>query len=102
MIARVWRGRTTSANAEPYLAHLRGDTLPGLRGLDGYAGGYVLRRDGDGGVDFFVITFWTSTDSIRAFAGDDEEAAVIPEEAQRLLAAFDDRADHYTVAIDDR
>jgi heme-degrading monooxygenase HmoA len=102
MIARVWRGRTTTENAEPYLAHLRGETLPGLRGLDGYAGGYVLRRDADLGVDFIVITLWMSTGSIRAFAGDDHESAVIPEEAQRLLAAFDDRADHYTVAIEDR
>lgn len=102
MIARLWRGRTTTENADAYLAHLRRDTLPRLAALDGYAGAYVLRRDAILGVDFIVVTLWGSTEAIRAFAGDDYEAAVIPDEARRLLAAFDERADHYVIAVEDR
>jgi len=102
MIARLFRGRTTTENAEAYLAHLRGDTLPRLAALDGYSGAYVLRRDANLGVDFIVVTLWASTEAIRAFAGADYEMAVIPDEARRLLAAFTHRADHYVVAVTDR
>jgi heme-degrading monooxygenase HmoA len=99
-VARVWRGFAARERADAYLEHLQRDTLPLLRGIDGHQGAYVLRRDGDGEVEFVVITLWDSLDAVRAFAGDDYEAAVVPPQARRLLSRFDERAAHYEVAVD--
>jgi hypothetical protein len=44
MVARHWRGRSRADTASAYLDHLRIETLPRLRALDGHRGAYVLRR----------------------------------------------------------
>ena len=46
MIARHWRGWTKVENADAYEALLKNNVLPGLKRVDGYRGGYVLRNDG--------------------------------------------------------
>ena len=99
MIARLWHGWTTVDDAPRYEEHLRRDTFPDLRGIEGYVDGYVLRRDSDDRVDFAVLTLWESLDAIRAFAGDDYETAVVPDAARRVLRGFDERVMHYEVAI---
>jgi heme-degrading monooxygenase HmoA len=100
MIGRVWRGVAFVADADAYVAHLRRATLPALRAIAGHQGSYVLRRDSGGTVEFVVITLWDSLEAVRAFAGDDHEAAVVPAEARRLLTAYDERAVHYDVALE--
>jgi ubiquinone/menaquinone biosynthesis C-methylase UbiE/heme-degrading monooxygenase HmoA len=98
MIGRLWQGTCAPTDADAYEDHLRRATLPALRQIAGYEGGYVLRREAGGGVDFLVLTLWVSLDAVRAFAGDDCELAVVPPEAERLLTHFDQRALHYDVA----
>lgn len=98
MIARHWRGRARANTDSAYLNHLRTETLPRLRALDGHRGAYVLRRGAGDAVEFVVITLWDSLESVRAFAGD-YEAAVVPPEARALLTSFDERALHYDLAI---
>jgi hypothetical protein len=39
-------------------------------------------------------------DAVRAFAGEDVKAAVVPPEAQRLLSRFDERSVHYDVVLE--
>jgi heme-degrading monooxygenase HmoA len=102
VIARHWRGRAPRERADAYEEHLRRETLPRLREIDGHAGVYVLRRELDGEVEFLVLTLWESLDAVRAFAGDDYETAVVPPEARRLLASFDEKVVHYEVAVDPR
>ena len=99
MIGRLWHGTCAPADVDANEDHLRRATLPALREIAGYEGGYVLRREAGGGVDFLVLTLWASLDAVRAFAGDDYELAVVPPEAERLLARFDERAVHYDVAL---
>jgi len=36
-------------------------------------------------------------DAVRAFAGEDYEAAVVPPKARKLLSRFDARSQHYEV-----
>ena len=74
-------------------------TIPSLRALDGHRGAYVLWRDVGDEVEFVVLTLWDSLQSVRAFAGDDYEAAVVPPESRRVLARFDESVVHYDVAI---
>jgi hypothetical protein len=99
MIGRLWHGTCAPADAGAYEEHLRRVTLPALRDIPGYEGGYVLRRGTGGGVDFLVLTLWVSLEAVRAVAGEDYELAVVPPEAARLLARFDERAVHYDVAL---
>ena len=100
MISRYWRGRTSGADADAYERFLRESLFPELNAIDGFIGGYVLRRDVDQGVEFVTLTQFASLDALRAFAGDDYEQAVIKPEAEALLAEADERAVHYETAVD--
>ena len=96
MIARIWHGWTTAENADAYEALLRAEILPGIHRIDGYRGAYLLRTDG-AETEFVTVTLWDTVEAIRAFAGEDHERAVVPPEARRLLARFDERSHHYEV-----
>ena len=99
MVARVWTGTTQSADADKYLTHLTRKIFPEMRTLEGNAGAWVLRRPVGDTMEFIVMTLWQSRDAIRAFAGDNIEVAVVPPEAQALLAAWDPHATHYDVLV---
>jgi heme-degrading monooxygenase HmoA len=97
MVARVWHGYTTPANADAYEAMLKPELLPGLSSAPGFRGSYLLRRPADAEVEFITIILWDSLDDIRAIAGADYERAVIPDERRALLTRWDAKAAHYEV-----
>jgi hypothetical protein len=101
MIARVWSAQTTPAQAPAYVEHLKAQVLPALQAVDGYGGAMLLERAVADAIEIVVITFWLSIDSIRGFAGDDLEGAVVADEAAALLNQFDRRVRHYEVAVKD-
>jgi hypothetical protein len=41
--------------------------------------------------------WFDSMEAVRAFAGEDFEVAVVPQQARALLARFDERSQHYEV-----
>jgi heme-degrading monooxygenase HmoA len=98
MIARLWRGVAVAGNADAYHRHATTKVFPALRDIAGHRGAYLLKRTVGGRTEFLAVTFWDSLDAIRAFAGDDPEAAVVEPEARAVLAEFDDFARHYEVA----
>ncbi len=55
MIARLWRGWTSRENADAYERLLRERVLPGLKRLDGYRGGYILRQESNQEGEFVVM-----------------------------------------------
>ncbi len=97
MIGRLWRGWTTTEDADAYEELLRTRILPGIHRVDGYRGAYLLRRDVAEGVEFTTLTFFESMDAVRAFAGEEYEVAVVPPEARKLLTRFDERSAHHEV-----
>ncbi len=97
MIARTWRGETTLENAERYLQHLEASVLPELRDIQGFCGAYVLRKPSHEGFEFSIITLWQSMESIRSFAGERPEEAVVPASARALLSRYDKAVSHYDV-----
>ena len=97
MIARTWSGTARTECAEDYLSHLETSVLPEIRRIDGFRRAYVL-RSGDA---FQVLTMWDSMEAIERFAGKDPEAAVVPPEAQALLADYDERVRHFEVVHSD-
>lgn len=102
MIARIWRGWTSPANADAYEALLTERILPGIaaREIEGYRGAHLLRDDRDGESEFVTILWFDSIEAVRDFAGEDHRTAVVPEEARRLLDRFDEASDHYDVIRD--
>jgi len=97
MIARHWRGWTRPENADAYEALLRTQVLPGLAEIAGYRGGYILRSDGTGEVEFVVINLFESLQAVRAFAGPDYSTPVFEPEARLLLSRVEPIAHHYEV-----
>src|SRR5438045_3271911 len=97
MIARLWKGWTTLENADAYERLLRETVLPGLQSIDGYRGGYILRRDGNEETEFAVMNLFASLDAVRAFAGPEYMIPVFEPEARQLLSKVEPIARHYEV-----
>jgi heme-degrading monooxygenase HmoA len=95
MVVRIWRGQATREKAPAYYRHVTGKVFPELKGLAGHKGAYLLQRETAAGVEFLAVTLWESLAAIRAFAGEEAEAAVVEPAAQAVLADFDDFARHY-------
>lgn len=100
MIARLWHGWTTTENADAYEEFLRTTMFPSIHRVPGYLGADLFRRDGDEEVAFITITRFDSLDSVRAFAGEEYERAVVEPEARTLLSRYDEWSEHYEVVID--
>jgi hypothetical protein len=103
MIARLWHGATTAANAEAYQALLRDEVFPRIPHMiesGGFHGAYLLRREVPEGFEFVTLLFFDSIEDVKAFAGEEYERAYISPEAYRLLSRFDRRAAHYETLID--
>ena len=99
MISRIWHGWTTHDNADAYEALLRHEVFAGIaaRQIAGYRGIHLLRRELDAATEFVTVMWFDSLDAVRAFAGEEYEAAVVPPKARALLARFDTRSAHYEV-----
>ena len=97
MIVRVWHGWTSQQNVDIYEALLKEEIFIGIagRGIRGYEGIELLRRDVGGEVEFVTMMRFRDLDSVRAFAGDDYERCVVPAKAQAVLARYDRRSQHY-------
>jgi heme-degrading monooxygenase HmoA len=101
MIGRIWHGWTSRENAAAYEELLKSEILPGIasRRIRGLAGAHLLKRDVPEGVEFVTILWFDSLDAVREFAGENYEAAVVPEKARRLLTRFDARSAHYETVL---
>ena len=97
MIFRIWHGWTSPQNADAYERLLRTEIFQGIsaRGIDGFRGIDLLRRNQGGEVEFVTIMWFDSLAAVRAFAGEDYEAAVVPPAARALLSHFESRSAHY-------
>lgn len=99
MIRRIWHGRTTLENADKYETLLKEEIFVGIeeRGIQGFKGIQLLRREVGSEVEFVTIMAFDSIDAVREFAGKDYEVAYVPEAARAVLSHFDERAQHYEV-----
>jgi hypothetical protein len=97
MIIRIWHGWTSPDNADTYEALLKEEIFVGIenRRIAGFHGIQLLRRDVGAEVEFVTIMQFDSLATVREFAGDDYEVAVVPPKARAVLAHFDDRSQHY-------
>jgi heme-degrading monooxygenase HmoA len=99
MIFRIWHGWTTHENADAYEQLLREEIFVGIkvRDIPGFRGIKLLRDDSETESEFVTIMEFDSIESVKQFAGDDHERAVVPDAARKLLKRFDARSQHYTL-----
>src|SRR5262245_57037192 len=96
MIARTWRGTVRTADADEYGDYIRETGFGEYGETAGNRGAWLLRRDEGAQTEFITLSLWESVDAIRAFAGDDIEAAVLyPEDERYLIGAS--TVTHYEV-----
>jgi antibiotic biosynthesis monooxygenase (ABM) superfamily enzyme len=95
VITRLWRGWTSAENADPYERFLLEELYPSMRGITGFRGADVLRRQEGGDVAFVTLTRFESVAAVIAFAGEDYEVPVLEPQALALLSRYEERAAHF-------
>ncbi len=99
MIVRMWRGSAVmGSDAQAYESHVICKVFPGVLALSGNLGVRLLKRRIDDRIEFLAVTYWSSLEAVKAFAGDDIGLAVVEPAAHAVLAEFDDFVTHYEVA----
>ena len=93
-------GWAPPANAGDYQRHYRTEVTEHLRAVSGFRGARLLRHDDGREVMFTSITFFTSLDAVRGFAGDDYEQAVVEDAARQALSRWDEQVSHHEVVAE--
>ncbi|HEX9840694.1 MAG TPA: hypothetical protein VGA72_15195 [Anaerolineales bacterium] len=97
MITRMWHGRVPSSKAGAYREFLNTRAISDYRSVQGNLSVHILERKEGDITHFITLTFWKDMDSIRAFAGDDVDAAKYYPEDQDFLLEFEPKVVHYEV-----
>ena len=99
MITRIWHGYATPENADAYETITKNETFVNIlkRNIPGFQEIQLYRRDGPAEVEFITIMWFKSLESVRTYAGENYEKAVVPPKAQTYLSRFDEVTRHYEV-----
>lgn len=103
MISRIWHGYTSPENAVTYENLLKEEIFTGIknRNIKGFHGIQLLSRETENEIEFITIMWFDSWESVKEFAGQAYENAVVPEKAQKVLSRFDRTSQHYEVKVTD-
>lgn len=96
-IIRVWYGTAHKEHADDYADHVKNDIFPLFVQMKGNLGAKILRRNVAEGVEFVVMTTWDSMESIREFAKDDLEKAVVAPKARPYFIRYDEHVSHFVL-----
>jgi heme-degrading monooxygenase HmoA len=97
MIMRLWHGRVPMTKADAYRDFLTLRAIPDYRSVAGNINVHILERHEGDVAHFITMTFWSSLEAIRGFAGDDPEVAKYYPEDQDFLLEFEPTVVHYEV-----
>ena len=98
MIARVWRGWVRTEDRDAYVAYIQETGIAHYRSTPGNLAAHMLTRDlDDGRTEVVTLSFWTSLDAVRGFAGDDVEVARFYPEDDRYLVDREVTVTHFEV-----
>lgn len=101
MIARMWQGRTRAAAAEEYMAYMHEHGVKKLRATRGNLGVQVFRRVHEGIAEFTTISYWSSRNEIRAYAGEDiDKPHHLPKDPDYLLE-LPEQVRHFELLVDE-
>ncbi|WP_264273349.1 hypothetical protein [Duffyella gerundensis] len=86
MIVRTWHGCVPLEHAEGFATHLQLTGVKHFQGIEGNLGAEVKRVTQQNWEHFFLATYWTDIESIKAFAGEDyHDAVTYPEDEKFSL-----------------
>jgi heme-degrading monooxygenase HmoA len=68
--------------------------------MEGFVDASILKRIVPNGIEFLVVTRWSSMAAIEKFAGADVEAAVVPDKVQAMMLEYDRSVRHYDVVTE--
>ena len=99
MISRIWHGWTNHQNADSYERLLIEEIFIniGNRKINGFRNIQLLKRTTGNETEFITIMQFETIESVKEFAGEDYERAVVPDKARQLLKRFDERSQHYEI-----
>jgi heme-degrading monooxygenase HmoA len=97
MIVRMWHGTVPASKAGAYREFLNTRAIPDYQSVQGNLSVHILERKEAEIAHFITLTFWKDMDSIKAFAGDDVEAAKYYPEDKDFLLEFEPKVVHYEV-----
>jgi heme-degrading monooxygenase HmoA len=100
MIARIWRGVVRGSDADEYARYIEDTGFAAYATTPGNRGSWMLRRDDGDRTEFITLSLWESLDAVKAFAGEDYEAAVYYPDDERFLIEREDTVKHYEVAAE--
>ena len=95
MIIRVFRPTIHSGKESEFESFLRDTAVPLVSQQSGLVAQYVGKPHDPSSTEFVYVTVWEDVESIRAFAGDRWQEAVITAEEEHLLK--DTWIGHYEV-----
>ena len=95
-VLREWRAEIRRSKRYAYVEYVRGTGIAGYRSTPGNLGAVVAVRDIDAErSEIVTLSWWTSVDAIRAFAGDPvDQARYYPADTEFLLTR-PDKVLHY-------
>lgn len=98
-ILRRWSSRIRSSDDQAYVDYISATGLRDYRGTTGNLGcQLLLRRLADGSTEVTTLSWWESMEAIRAFAGENVEAARYYPEDDRFLLEKPPSVEHHQVA----
>lgn len=97
MIAREWRCICPGDKIDEFIPYLHDTGIKDAENTPGYIGAEILKREIKGESEVVLITFWESIESVKGFAGEDFENAVLYPEDYKYGIRSDLSVKHYTV-----
>ena len=94
MIARIWHGRTKTNDAELYRAYVVDTGIKALTSTQGNLGAEIWQKQENNITHIWVVSWWNTLESIRAFAGEEIEKARYYEEDKKYLLEFEPEVIH--------
>ncbi len=102
LILRRWCSRIRTSDRSAYVEYIRATGVADYLATDGNLGCEMLMRDlGDGSTEVTTLSWWSSMDAVRAFAGDDVERARYYPEDDAFLLDKPDKVEHHDVVVEE-
>jgi heme-degrading monooxygenase HmoA len=98
MIARIWRGWTSTKDAGTYAEYVQQTGIQAYRRTPGNQGAWILQRAAGDRTEIVTLSFWDSMDAIARFAGRDVSQAVFYPEDDKYLIDRDLTVTHYEIS----
>nr|WP_113868075.1 hypothetical protein [Brenneria salicis]NMN91213.1 hypothetical protein [Brenneria salicis ATCC 15712 = DSM 30166]RBP60458.1 hypothetical protein DES54_13150 [Brenneria salicis ATCC 15712 = DSM 30166]RLM30084.1 hypothetical protein BHG07_12840 [Brenneria salicis ATCC 15712 = DSM 30166] len=89
MIVRTWHGCVPLEHAESFAIHLQLTGVKHSQDIKGNQGAFVKRVTQGDWEHFFLATYWTDIDAVKAFAGEDYHIAVTYREDNKFCLLSD-------------